>query len=119
MKDETVIKFTKYLLDFMYFAGMVVTVTLPWTVRFIADFFQYEAFQKQYHEVVIIYFVLGLLAILIIGELRKMFRKVLQNEADGNLQFFNIGYMSGTYFVVSDHCNDDTDFSFYHCRIIQ
>lgn len=81
MKEETVIKLTKYLLDFMYFAGMVVTVSLPWLVKWIADFFNYKAFQTQYEEVVVIYFVLGLLAILIIGELRKMFRTVLNNDA--------------------------------------
>ena len=104
MKEETVSKLTKYLLDFMYFAGMVVTVTLPWTVRFIADFFQYEAFQKQYHEVVIIYFVLGLLAILIIGELRKMFRTVLQNDAFVIENVVSLKRM-GTYsFLISAIC---------------
>lgn len=81
MKDETVIKITKYLLDFMYFAGMVVTVTLTWLVRWIADYWGYGAFQTQYKEVVVIYTILGLLAILIIGELRKMFRTVLNNDA--------------------------------------
>ena len=29
MKKETVIIFTKFLLDFMYFAGIVVTLLLP------------------------------------------------------------------------------------------
>ena len=29
MKRETVIVFTKYLLDFMFFAGIIVTLTLP------------------------------------------------------------------------------------------
>lgn len=81
MKDETVIKITKYLLDFMYFAGMIVTVSLPWSIKWIADFFAYEAFLTNYQEVVLIYFVLGLLAILILGELRKMFRTVLDNNA--------------------------------------
>lgn len=81
MRDETVIKLTKYLLDFMYYAGMVVTVTLTWSVRWIADYWGYEAFQTQYKEVVVIYTILGLLAILIIGELRKMFRTVLSNDA--------------------------------------
>ena len=104
MKDETVIKFTKYLLDFMYFAGMVVTVSLPWSVRFIADFFQYEAFRNQYHEVVIIYFILGLLAILIIGELRKMFRTVLCNDAFVMANVVSLKRM-GTYsFLIAAIC---------------
>ena len=70
MKDENVIRITKFLLDFMYFAGMVVTVSLIWLVKWIADFFHYKPFIYNYREVVIIYTVLGILAILIIGELR-------------------------------------------------
>lgn len=81
MKEQNVIRITKFLLDFMYFAGMLVTVSLPWSVRWIADTFDYEPFARQYHEVVLIYIVLGLLAILIIGELRKIFRTVLANDS--------------------------------------
>jgi len=81
MKEENVIRITKFLLDFMYFSGMVVTVSLPWSVRWIADTFQYVPFDEQYHEVVVIYIVLGCLAVLIIGELRKMFRTVLANDS--------------------------------------
>lgn len=80
MKKETVIVITKYLLDFMYFAGIIVTATLPWTVKWIGKFFSYEVFLEQYKETVIIYFILGILAILIIGELRKMFRTVLADD---------------------------------------
>lgn len=41
MKRETVIVFTKYLLDFMFFAGIIVTLTLPLpgVVQKIMDFF--------------------------------------------------------------------------------
>lgn len=81
MKDENVIRITKILLDFMYFAGMAVTVSLIWLVRWIADFFNYEPFAVNYKEIVVIYTVLGLLAILIIGELRKIFRTVLNNNS--------------------------------------
>lgn len=104
MKEETVIRITKYLLDFMYFAGMVVTVILPWLVKGIADFFDYEAFQSHYQEVVLIYFVLGILAILIIGELRKMFRTVLANDAFVMGNVFSLKRM-GTYsFIIAAFC---------------
>ena len=71
MKKETVIVITKGLLDFMFFSGILVTLSLPWSVRWIADYFKYEVFDTQYNEVVIIYFILGILALAIIGELRK------------------------------------------------
>ena len=35
MKKETVAVITKYLLDVMFFAGIIVTVTLPWSVRLV------------------------------------------------------------------------------------
>ena len=104
MKDETVIKLMKHLLDFMYYAGMVVTVTLTWSVRWIADYWGYEAFHTQYKEVVVIYTILGLLAILIIGELRKMFRTVLNNDAFVMENVFSLKRM-GTYsFLIAAIC---------------
>lgn len=104
MKDETVIKFTKILLDFMFFAGMVVTVGLPWLVKWIADFFNYENFQSHYQEAVLIYFILGILAILIIGELRKIFRTVLSNDAFVMENVVSLKRM-GTYsFVIALFC---------------
>ena len=80
VKRENVAVFTKYLLDFMYFSGIIVTVSLPKTVRVVLDFFHYENFDGNYYEIVVIYFVLGVLAIMILGELRKMFRTVLNND---------------------------------------
>lgn len=104
MKKETVVFITKYLLDFMYFAGMVVTVTLPWSVRWIATVLHYKAFEEQYREAVIIYFVLGLLAILIIGELRKMFRTVLADDCFVRANVVSLQRM-GTYsFVIAAIC---------------
>ena len=32
-KKEILTRCTKYLLDFMFYAGIAVTVTLPWSIR--------------------------------------------------------------------------------------
>lgn len=104
MKKETVIVITKYLLDVMYFAGMVVTVTLPWSVRWIAQVFSYEGFSEWYREAVLIYFVLGILAILILGELRKMFRTVLADDCFVRANVVSLQRM-GTYsFIIALIC---------------
>ena len=104
MKEENVIRITKFLLDFMYFTGMLVTVSLFWSVKWIADTFHYEPFAEQYHEVVLIYTVLGLLAILIIGELRKIFRTVLMNDSFVMANVVSLQRM-GTYsFLISVIC---------------
>lgn len=82
MKRETVIWITKYLLDIMYFLGIVVTLLLPvpGVVQHILDFFGYHNFEGYYTELIVIYFILGIMAVLILGELRKMFRTVLKDD---------------------------------------
>ena len=78
VKKETIIRITKYLLDFMFFAGMAVTVSLPLSVKWIGSYL--EGAKEHYVEYVLIYFVLGVLAVAILGELRKMFRTVLADD---------------------------------------
>lgn len=78
MKKETIVKITKYLLDFMFFAGILVTLTLPLSVKWLSKYL--DACKNHYGETVTIYFVLGVLAIAILGELRKMFRTVLKDD---------------------------------------
>lgn len=79
MKKESIIRITKFLLDFMFFAGILVTVSLPFTISWITDLYP-NVIRTHYTEYVIIYFALGLLAIAILGELRKMFRTVLKGD---------------------------------------
>jgi hypothetical protein len=80
MKKETVILITKYLLDVMYFLGIVVTVSLPWSVGFLIKLFELQEYENHKTEIIIIYFVLGVLAVMILGELRKMFRTVMRED---------------------------------------
>lgn len=78
MKKETIIKMTKYLLNFMFFTGILVTISLPITVKWIGEYL--PEIKERYAEFVLIYFVLGVLAVAIVGELRKMFRTVLADD---------------------------------------
>lgn len=80
MKKESIIWITRFFLDFMFFAGIMVTVTLPFSLKskFVAKYFMPIA--DHYAECVVIYFTLGILAIAILGELRKMFRTVMKDN---------------------------------------
>lgn len=69
---------TKYLLDFMFYAGIVVTVTLPVSVKLIGQQLPYMI--EHYEETVIIYFVLGVSASVLLRELRKIFKTVLEEN---------------------------------------
>lgn len=70
--------YTKYLMDFMFFGGIVVTATLPLTFWFYGNYNQY--FREFYLELILIFFLCGIFAILIIGNLRKMFKTVLNDD---------------------------------------
>lgn len=78
MKRETLIKLTKYLLDFMFFSGIAVTVSLPVTIKFLGTFS--EGLRENYGQSLIIYFVLGIAAIVILRELRRMFQTVVNQN---------------------------------------
>ena len=69
---------TKYLLDVMFYGGIAVTVTLPFSVRKIGEL--WPLLIEHYEESVIIYFVLGVAAIVLIRELRKIFKTVLEEN---------------------------------------
>ena len=99
---------TKYLLDFMFFAGIPVTVSLPWSIKFFGE--QLPHLIEHYEETVIIYFVLGIAAEKLLWELRKIFRTVLAENCFvqenvislrkmGNWSFF-IALMAGVRSLV-------------------
>lgn len=71
-------KWTKLLLDFMFVGGIVVTATLPFSLKLIGKYLERVA--NNYEEAVIIYFVLGISAIVLIRELRKIFSTVLAED---------------------------------------
>lgn len=107
-KKWTWVKGTKYLLDFMFYCGILVTATLPFTVRWIGEQLPYLI--RHYEETVIIYFVLGISAEKLLWELRKIFKTVLAEDCFvkenvvslqkmGNWSFF-IALMAGVRSIV-------------------
>lgn len=102
------IKGTKYLLDIMFYCGIVVTASLPWSIRWIGELL--PGLIRHYEEAVIIYFVLGISAEKLLLELRKIFKTVLAEDCFvrenvvslqkmGNWSFF-IALMAGVRSIV-------------------
>ena len=77
-KDQTLTKWTKFLLDFMFYCGILVTASLPFSIKQLGKYI--PSIQRNYQEVVIIYFVLGVSALVLIRELRKIFKTVLEED---------------------------------------
>lgn len=102
MIRDRVIRITKYLVDFMFVAGILVTLTLPWSIRWAGTYL--ECLVENYGEIVTIYFVLGILALAIIWELRKMFRTVLARNCfvrENVAALKHMSYYSGLIVLMS------------------
>lgn len=77
------------ILDIMFFSGIIVTATLPLTMKLYG---KYNSFFADYYlPMVIIFMISGTLAVFIIYELRKMFRTVLEDDCfvSGNVVSLN------------------------------
>lgn len=77
MKDKLT-KFTKFLLDTMFYAGIAVIVTLPLSIKIYGRFNSY--FADNYYSLCVIFFLSGIFAVLILRRLRNMFRTVLNDD---------------------------------------
>jgi len=88
---------TKYFLDFMFYTGILATVSLPFSIRWIGRYL--PRFEQHYWALLVIYFILGVSAVLLIRELRRIFRTVLAKNCFvaenvnslrrmGNISFF-------------------------------
>lgn len=77
MKDKLTL-FTKFLLDFMFYSGIIVIITLPFSFKFFGKYNTY--FRDNYYSLCVIFFLSGIFAILIIQQLRKMFCSVINDN---------------------------------------
>ncbi len=78
MNQINVTKLTKWILDFMFYAGIIACLTLPLSLKFIGKYFPH--YEIYYIPMLILFFISGIFAILIILELRFMFRTVLEEN---------------------------------------
>lgn len=78
MNRLQVARITKGILDFMFYAGILVCLTLPISLRYLGTYFpHYKIF---YIPMLILFLISGMLSILIIQELRSIFRTVLNED---------------------------------------
>lgn len=76
--NNKITKITKLLVDIMYFGGMLVSATLPISFRWYGKY--NDRFVTYYWPLLILFLISGILAILILGQLRKMMQTVLNND---------------------------------------
>ena len=69
---------TKYLLDFLFYVSILATATLPFSIRWAGNFL--PRLVEHYWAVLVVYIILGITAIVLMHELRKIFRTVLKED---------------------------------------
>lgn len=78
MQQKTLERCVKSLLDIMYYGGCVTCVAVPLLLRWLQNY--YIVFQTHYIAMCLLLFVTGAFAVFILGELRKMFQTVLDEN---------------------------------------
>lgn len=88
---------TKYFLDFMFYGAILVTLSLPFSIHWIGRYL--TGVEERYWALLVVYFILGISAAVLLSELRKIFRTVLAENCFvqenvrslrrmGNISFF-------------------------------
>lgn len=98
-KMELWVKITKWMLDAMFIIGIGVTISLPWSIKWISQALPY--LMEQYEATVIIYFVLGIAAEKILWELRKILSTVIQKDCFVQQNVVSLQKMSKWSFFIA------------------
>lgn len=78
MSKNPLIKFTKILLDFMFYTGIIVCITVPVTFKLVAKY--YSIIENYYILFCIVFMIAGVFALIILWELRNMFKTVMSED---------------------------------------
>lgn len=78
MKKNLLVCFTKCLIDFMFFTGVVICGTVPWLFKLAGKY--YSIFMDYYLPYTIIFMISGAFALVILWNLRKMFKSVIEEN---------------------------------------
>jgi len=77
MSRSSLVRFTKILLDFMFYTGIIVCATVPFTFQKVGEF--YSVFDKYYTPFCIIFMIAGVFALVILWELRNIFKSIISD----------------------------------------
>lgn len=76
--NKKVAKGTKTALDFLFFLGIIITVTIPLSLKWLGTYL--DEVEQHYISFILLYGILGIISVLILWELRKIFQTVLNEN---------------------------------------
>lgn len=78
MNNNKMINFTKIFLDLMFYTGILTCLSLPWTMKFFGTYF--PLYQQFHIQMIIIFEAAGVAGLIIVKELRKIFKTVIDKN---------------------------------------
>ncbi|MCH5265311.1 MAG: DUF2975 domain-containing protein [Lachnospiraceae bacterium] len=98
-RQKWLIQGLHYLLDTMFVVGIIVTVTLPFTVPRMAVY--YPQIQDRQWEVILIYFMLGVFCLFALQELRRIFATVKEGNCFVEKNVVSLQRMGNVFLVIA------------------
>lgn len=99
MNKNPLVRFTKFLLDFMFYSGIIVCVTVPFSFRYVGKY--YNIFKAYYLPFCVIFMIAGVFALVILWELRRMFRTVVKGDPFVKGNVISLKRMGVCAFIIS------------------
>ncbi|MDF2485187.1 MAG: hypothetical protein K0R46_1355 [Herbinix sp.] len=78
MSKSPLVRFTKIVLDFMFYTGIVICITVPFLFKLVGRY--YSIFREFYLPFCIIFIIAGVFALVILWELRSIFKTVFRED---------------------------------------
>lgn len=100
MRQSRLISFTKYFLDFMFFSGILVEVSLPFSLKMLGEYY-WKEMAEQYWSMLIIFGLSGICGLIIVYQLRKMMKTVVKRECFVDNNTKSLSTMGKVSFVIT------------------
>lgn len=97
--NSRLVHFTKALLDMMYYIGMMIVFFIPVIFEFVGRYL--EVFKRFYFIQCVMYISSGVLCLVIVHELRKMFITVSNDDAFVDENAVSLKKMGKSSFLIS------------------
>ncbi|MEZ3435479.1 MAG: DUF2975 domain-containing protein [Lachnospiraceae bacterium] len=93
------IKFTKLVLDIMFFGGVVIFISLPFLLKILGKYYS-NVITDYYLLMIIVFGVSGIFGIIIISQLRQMMKTVIEESCFVNENVKSLNIMMAASFCI-------------------
>ena len=100
MKENKIVLFTKYLLNFMFCTGILASASLPYTLKLAGRYYSKEL-EEHYISMLIIFLVSDICGLVIVYQLRKMIGTVIRRNCFSDVNTKSLKIMEAAAFLIT------------------